>query len=282
MTNWVLAISGNVIPRRTLRPLTAAERSVTNIAELEKRSEFTAAIRSKLGNSLTLPTESTFPTIKDEFELDLYKDDEFTPMDIPAAEVIDATGRPIIMQSLVDGLINAEVLLPIGDSHAMATVISCAVDDDGRLKGEHNDNPMLNSLMYMCEFPDGSVKEYSANVIASNIFEEADSDGHASTFLHTIVDHRSSGEAVKICDKYIKSKNGTQRLRQTTAGWDFLVEWTGGTRQWMSLKILKESNPVQVAEYAVARNIDDEPAFAWWVTMCFARGILSCQQSNRV
>ena len=265
MTNWVLAISGNVIPRRTLRPLTAAERSVTNIAEVEKRSEFTAAIRSKLGNSLTLPTESTFPTIKDEFELDLYEDDEFTPMDIPAAEVIDATGRPIIMQSLVDGLINAEVLLPIGDSHAMATVISCAVDDDGRLKGEHNDNPMLNSLMYMCEFPDGSVKEYSANVIASNIFEEADSDGHASTFLHKIVDHRSSGEAVKICDKYIKSKNGTQRLRQTTAGWDFLVEWTGGTRQWMSLKILKESNPVQVAEYAVARNIDDEPAFAWWV-----------------
>ena len=54
-----------------------------------------------------------------------YEDDEFIPMDIPAAEVIDATGRPIIMQSLVGRLINAEVLLPIGDSHAMATVISC-------------------------------------------------------------------------------------------------------------------------------------------------------------
>ena len=28
---------------------------------------------------------------------------------------------------------------------------------------------------------------------------------------------------------------------------------------------MKESNPIEVAEYAVARKIDDEPAFEWWV-----------------
>ena len=28
---------------------------------------------------------------------------------------------------------------------------------------------------------------------------------------------------------------------------------------------MKESNPVEVAEFAKARGIDDEPAFAWWV-----------------
>jgi hypothetical protein len=31
------------------------------------------------------------------------------------------------------------------------------------------------------------------------------------------------------------------------------------------LKDLKESNPVDVAEYVTARNLDDEVAFAWWV-----------------
>ncbi len=31
------------------------------------------------------------------------------------------------------------------------------------------------------------------------------------------------------------------------------------------MKILKESNPVQVAEYTMACNIGEEPAFAWWV-----------------
>ena len=35
--------------------------------------------------------------------------------------------------------------------------------------------------------------------------------------------------------------------------------------RWISLKDLKESNPVDVAEFAVARGIDDEPAFKWWI-----------------
>jgi hypothetical protein len=52
-------------------------------------------------------------------------------------------------------------------------------------------------------------------------------------------------------------------MRQTTVGWKFLVEWDNNARQWIDLKILKESNPVQVAEYAIARNIGEEPAFAW-------------------
>ena len=100
--------------------------------------------------------------------------------------------------------------------------------------------------MYMCEFPDGTVKEYSANVIASNLFAEADSNGHQSLSMYKIIDHRLSGEAVKLCDKYITLKNRTRQICQTTAGWDFLVKWTGGTRQWMPLKMLKESNSVQV------------------------------------
>ena len=60
-------------------------------------------------------------------------------------------------------------------------------------------------------------------MIASNLFAEANSNGHASVFLYKILEHRSSGEAVKMGDKYTTLKS------QTTAGWDFLVEWTGGT-----------------------------------------------------
>ncbi len=66
-------------------------------------------------------------------------------------------------------------------------------------------------------------------------------------------------------DKYITTKSGTRRLRQTTVGWKFLVEWANSSRQWIDLKLLKESNPVQVAEYATACNIAEESAFAWWV-----------------
>jgi hypothetical protein len=51
----------------------------------------------------------------------------------------------------------------------------------------------------------------------------------------------------------------------TTKGWKLLVEWRDGTTDWLPLKDLKESYPVQVVEYAVANKIAEQPAFAWWV-----------------
>ena len=35
---------------------------------------------------------------------------------------------------------------------------------------------------------------------------------------------------------------------------------------WQTLKYLKESYPLEVAEYVVIQDIDDEPAFNWWVS----------------
>ena len=35
---------------------------------------------------------------------------------------------------------------------------------------------------------------------------------------------------------------------------------------WEKLKDLKASNPIEVAEYAVANRIAEEPAFVWWVS----------------
>ncbi len=68
-----------------------------------------------------------------------------------------------------------------------------------------------------------------------------------------------------MADKYFLTSNGTKRMRQTMQGWKFLVKWSNGLRQWINLKLLKELNPVQVAEYATFCNIAEEPAFAWWV-----------------
>lgn len=48
-------------------------------------------------------------------------------------------------------------------------------------------------------------------------------------------------------------------------GWQLLVEWNDGTTNWVDLKDLKASNPIELAEYAVANKIAEEPAFKWWV-----------------
>jgi hypothetical protein len=49
------------------------------------------------------------------------------------------------------------------------------------------------------------------------------------------------------------------------------VLWKNGTTTWEWLRNLKESNQVQVAEYAVAHGIPEESAFAWWVPFVFKR-----------
>jgi hypothetical protein len=43
------------------------------------------------------------------------------------------------------------------------------------------------------------------------------------------------------------------------------VEWKDGSTSWERLADLKESNPVEIANYAVTHGLDSEPAFAWWV-----------------
>jgi len=53
--------------------------------------------------------------------------------------------------------------------------------------------------------------------------------------------------------------------RKSTAGWKLLVQWKDGSETWVPLKDSKELHPVEVAEFARAKGIDDEVAFACWV-----------------
>jgi hypothetical protein len=120
-------------------------------------------------------------------------------------------------------------------------------------------------MLYDVEFPDGIVKQYGANIIAQNILEQVEDDGYFTVKLKQILDHRREGNAVSKEQRYVTTRNGQQKLRQSTVGWKFLVKYNDGKKQWIMLKDLKESNPVDVAEYVTARDLDDEVAFAWWV-----------------
>ena len=84
--------------------------------------------------------------------------------------------------------------------------------------------------------------------------------------MEVIVDHRRDDEkALQHHDKYVQTKNGRRHLRKTTKGWELLIKWKDKSESWIKLADMKESHPVEVAEYARARGIDKEPAFEWWV-----------------
>ena len=42
------------------------------------------------------------------------------------------------------------------------------------------------------------------------------------------------------------------------------IQWKDGSSTWNQIKDVKESYPIQLAEYAVQNKISEEPAFAWW------------------
>ncbi len=58
---------------------------------------------------------------------------------------------------------------------------------------------------------------------------------------------------------------GCPSKRCNTYGWKICCQWKDGSTTWESLKDLKESHPLEMAEYAVTQGIDHKPTFNWWV-----------------
>jgi hypothetical protein len=144
-------------------------------------------------------------------------------------------------------------------------VIKRACGEDGNPIGKRNANPILDTREYEVEMPDGSVAEYAANVIAENLYSQVDSEGRQFLILSEITDHSKDASAISKDQGFQRSHNGNEVRRKTTKGWKLCVEWKDGTSTWVPLSELKASNPVEVAEYAVANQLVEEPAFAWWV-----------------
>jgi hypothetical protein len=86
-----------------------------------------------------------------------------------------------------------------------------------------------------------------------------------------IVDHKKDQSAVEEEDMYIKYGSNMQP-RKTTKGWSLCIEWNDGSTSRECLANLKESNPMEVADYALVHGLEAEPAFAWWVPFTFRVG----------
>jgi hypothetical protein len=165
----------------------------------------------------------------------------------------------------LDEYISALVMIPQGGNLTRATVKRRVRDQEGRPTGKRNSNPILDTRLYEVEFPDGSTEAFTANTIAENLYAQMDKEGNLYQILKEIVDHEKDNRAISKDNGWVMSGNGQRKPKITTIGWSFQVEWADGSTSWVPLKDLKASNPVEVAEYVVANQISEEPAFAWWV-----------------
>ena len=106
----------------------------------------------------------------------------------------------------------------------MAKVLRKSVDENGQVIGAHNENPLLNTLVYDVNFTDDDVKKYAANLIAKNVLSQVDPDGYYTNTMEAILDHKRDGKAVRMADKFFKTKQGKLTQWHTTVEWSFLIK----------------------------------------------------------
>ena len=94
---------------------------------------------------------------------------------------------------------------------------------------------------------------------------QVESEGHHYQLLTEVTDNNKDDSDIAKVYGFIKSSSGNLHRKRTTRGWKILVKWKDGSVDWFPLLGLKQSNPVDLAEYSVENEISDEPAFNWWV-----------------
>ena len=131
--------------------------------EDKKRKIYDALIEGRWGTSMSAPSKEE--SKEDSFEE--YYDDFEEPRIIPEVEdAVDSSGRLINQQPMYDRIINAEVQMQNGNELSTGKVVRRALGPDGKMTGSYADNPILNSIVYEVEFPDGQTKEYAANTLS--------------------------------------------------------------------------------------------------------------------
>ena len=164
-----------------------------------------------------------------------------------------------------DTFIGAEILLPRRGVMTKARVTSRKRDVDGNLTGTADDNPILDTRQYVVTFDDGDVTDMTANLIAESMYSQCDPDGNQYVLLDSIIDYRRHDSAIRLTDQLVTRPNGRTYKKRNTIGWELCCQWKDNSTSWERLADLKESHPLETAEFAVTAGIDHEPAFNWWV-----------------
>lgn len=138
-----------------------------------------------------------------------------------------------------DTIINQEKRLQHEDKLQCGKVIQRSVGPDGKTARRYDNKPCLNSMIYDVGFLDGQVKEYAAYILVEIVLIQVNSEGFRHALYDAIVDYKKDISAVDKTDRFIMTRRGRKRLKQTTKGRQLLVAWKDGSETWILVKKLK-------------------------------------------
>ena len=268
MSYWVVPLSGIPISVTTVQRLTNLEQQTTQW--IRRCTEFDAKLEAKLAlESAKLPNVAS--QHDQRFILDLESEspeflEDFNRV-INDETLKHADDDPPLERMEDDPYVTMTMGLPRGDDGELhrAKVKRRKLDDEGKPTGKANNNPLLDSRQYEVEYLDGATEILTANIIAENLLSQVDEEGHQQMLFDEIIDHRRSSKAIGKEEGFYLNPSGIRSRIRTTKGWQVCIQWKDGSTDWVELKDFKASYPVELAEYALTQQIDDEPAFAWWV-----------------
>jgi hypothetical protein len=117
-----------------------------------------------------------------------------------------------------------------------------AKDANDNPVGRANNNPILDSMLYVIEFPDGESLEYAVNIIAESIYSQVDDEGRQQMRLNKIVDHQTDEDAVTINDGYVIHNGRSSQSEQRKDG---SYVYNGRTGPQVGSDLLTYRNPTQ-------------------------------------
>jgi hypothetical protein len=62
------------------------------------------------------------------------------------------------------------------------------------------------------------------------------------------------------------------QFKRIMDSWKICLSWKDGSSSWHPLAEVKNSYPVHLANYALKNELQDEPAFKWWVKHTLRQG----------
>ena len=166
-------------------------------------------------------------------------------------EIIDNSGEERAANSY-DQYIGDELVLPYRNGGKIIGKVRKRVRYDETSTSKGNYNTMHDKYLYEVEYPNGRTEQLAANIMDVILMSQVDSEVHHYQVLTEVTDQKKDDNAIAKVGGFIKSSSGNLHQKRTTPVWKLLVEWKDGSVDWVPLKDLKQSSPVDLAEYAVA------------------------------
>ena len=263
--SYIILSNAQYIARSTVIPIPLDELKTDEMRE--RTSIFMNCLNEKIGNSMqaSFNIQNSQEIYYTNFGDDVDDDNRDLPYGIELIDIENEEINEPYLESL-DQYINIQVALPNREGiPVLAKVKKRKRDSSGNPIGEPNENPILDTRIYELEFPDGATAEYSVNTISENLFNQAGDNGWDTGIFSEIVGLRKDDAiAIPRSKGTITSNNGQTRNVITTKGWEAHIKWQDQSTSWLPLNVVKESYPVELAEFAYANGFEPEPAFKWW------------------